>query len=269
MGRIIVDGVSKHYADRRGTPVRALDAVNLEIEEQEIACIVGPSGCGKSTLLNLIAGFDTPSTGEISVDGVKVRDAGPDRIVVFQSPSLFPWLTARENVILGPRKRGVPAARYEADARTMLASVGLEHFASRYPYELSGGMRQRLQIARALVNHPRVLLMDEPFAALDFQNRLAMQELVMRLWSRIHPTIFFITHDVEEAIFLGDRVYVMTASPGRIKATIAVPFPKPRSIEVVTSPGFVAIKDQVLRLIRDEFARSDRAAAQAGAERSG
>lgn len=269
MSRIVVDGVSKYYADRRGTPVRALDAVNLEIEEQEIACIVGPSGCGKSTLLNLIAGFDRPTAGEISVDDVKVRDAGPDWIVVFQSPSLFPWLTARENVILGPRKRGVPAPRYEEDARTMLASVGLEHFASRYPYELSGGMRQRLQIARALVNHPRVLLMDEPFAALDFQNRLAMHELVMRLWSRIHPTIFFITHDVEEAIFLGDRVYVMTASPGRIKATIAVPFPKPRSIEVVTSPAFVAIKEQVLRLIRGEFARSDQAAEQAGAGRSG
>ncbi|MGC8476434.1 MAG: ABC transporter ATP-binding protein [Acetobacteraceae bacterium] len=269
MGRIIVDGVSKHYVDRRGTLVHALESVNLTIEEQEIACIVGPSGCGKSTLLNLIAGFDTPSTGQIIVDGVKVQGAGPDRIVVFQSPSLFPWLTARENVILGPRKRGVPASRYEEDARTMLTSVGLEHFASRYPYELSGGMRQRLQIARALVNHPQVLLMDEPFAALDFQNRLAMQELVMRLWSRIHPTIFFITHDVEEAIFLGDRVYVMTASPGQIKATLAVPFPKPRSIEVVTDPGFVAIKEQVLRLIRGEFARSDRAAEQAGAKRSG
>ncbi len=269
MGRIIVDGVSKHYAGRRGSLIHALDRVDLAIEEQEIACIVGPSGCGKSTLLNLIAGFDTPSTGEIGVDGVAVREAGPDRIVVFQSPSLFPWLTARENVILGPRKRGVPAARYEEDARTMLASVGLEHFASRYPYELSGGMRQRLQIARALVNHPRVLLMDEPFAALDFQNRLAMQELVMRLWSRIHPTIFFITHDVEEAIFLGDRVYVMTASPGRIKATIQIPFPKPRAIDVVTTPEFVAIKDQVLRLIRDEFARSDRAAQQAGADRRG
>jgi ABC-type nitrate/sulfonate/bicarbonate transport system ATPase subunit len=150
----------------------------------------------------------------------------------------------------------------------MLQAVGLNNFFHHYPYELSGGMRQRVQIARALVNRPQMLLMDEPFASLDFQNRLAMQELLLQLWEQVRSTIFFITHDVEEAIFLGDRVHVMTASPGRIKASIEVPFAKPRAIEVVTTPRFVELKDQVLRLIRDEFARSDRAAAERQAGRA-
>ena len=263
MDKISIDYVSKTYIDRRGDPVRALEEVSLSIAETEIVCIVGPSGCGKSTLLNLIAGFDKPSTGRILLDGVPLAGAGPDRSVVFQSPSLFPWMTVQENVTFGPRKRGVPRSVYEAEAHNLIDAVGLGRFAGRYPYELSGGMRQRAQIARALVNHPKVLLMDEPFASLDFQNRLAMQELLLQLWGRNHATIFFITHDVEEAIFLGDRVHVMTASPGRIKATIDVPFAKPRTIEVVTSPDFVEIKEQVLRLIREEFALSDRQAAAA------
>ncbi len=263
MSKILVEGISKIYLDRDGGTVRALDNVRFAIGEAEIVCIVGPSGCGKSTLLNLIAGFDTPSAGRILLDGAPLPGAGPDRSVVFQSPSLFPWMTVTENVTFGPRKRGVVRAVYEDESRAMIDAVGLSRFAARYPYELSGGMRQRVQIARALVNHPKVLLMDEPFAALDFQNRLAMQELLLQLWGRIRSTIFFITHDVEEAIFLGDRVYVMTASPGRIKAVIDVPFPKPRAIEVVTDPAFVAIKDQVLHLIREEFAKSDRQAAAA------
>jgi len=263
MDKISVEDVSKVYLDRNGGTVSALDDVRLSIGEAEIVCVVGPSGCGKSTLLNLIAGFDQPSAGRILLDGAKLPPPGPDRSVVFQSPSLFPWMTVQENVTFGPCKRGVPRTTYESEARGMIEAVGLSRFAGRYPYELSGGMRQRVQIARALVNHPKVLLMDEPFAALDFQNRLAMQELLLQLWGRIRSTIFFITHDVEEAIFLGDRVYVMTASPGRIKATIEVPFSKPREIEVVTSPEFVAIKDQVLHLIREEFAKSDRQATAA------
>ena len=259
---IVAQGLRKEYPGRlpRDAPTVALEALDLVIAEHEVACIVGPSGCGKTTLLNLIAGFDTPTGGAIAVNGQPVTGAGPDRIVVFQSPSLFPWMTVMENVTFGPRKRGVPKAEYEAEARGTIEAVGLSRFAGRFPYELSGGMRQRVQIARALVNRPQVLLMDEPFAALDFQNRLVMQELLLRLWERIHPTIFFITHDVEEAIFLGDRVYVMTAAPGCIKAVIDVPFEKPRLIEIVTDPRFVAIKDQVLHLIRSEFERSDRAA---------
>jgi NitT/TauT family transport system ATP-binding protein len=261
MRAISVHDVCKVFVDRRGSAISALDNVQLTIGSQEIVCVVGPSGCGKSTLLNLIAGFDVPSSGVVTMDGVPVGAAGPDRSVVFQSPSLFPWLTILENVTFGPRKRGVPKAQCHAAAREMIEAVGLERFANHYPYELSGGMRQRAQIARALVNNPQVLLMDEPFAALDFQNRLMMQELVLRLWHRVHPTIFFITHDVEEAIFLGDRVYVMTAAPGRIKATIEVPFDKPRSMEVTGEPEFVAIKNRVLRLIREEFDKSERVAA--------
>lgn len=251
-------GVSKVFTDSRGSMVTALDKVEFLINSQEIVCVVGPSGCGKSTLLSLIAGFDTPSSGVITMDDVPIGAPGPDRSVVFQSPSLFPWLTVKDNVTFGPRKRGVSRSEYEPAAQEMLAAVGLVEFSGRYPYELSGGMRQRAQIARALVSHPDVLLMDEPFGALDFQNRLMMQELLMRLWYQVHSTIFFITHDIEEAIFLGDRVYVMTAAPGQIKATIPVPFAKPRNIEVTADPAFVAIKEQVLHLIREEFERSER-----------
>jgi NitT/TauT family transport system ATP-binding protein len=266
MAKIVVDGVSKTFPSQRrgGEAIVALDNVGLSIAETEIVCIVGPSGCGKSTLLNLIAGFDTPTHGAIRVNGAPVAAAGPDRIVVFQSPSLFPWMTVMDNVTFGPRKRGRPRAEYRSEALDTIEAVGLARFADRFPYELSGGMRQRVQIARALVNRPQVLLMDEPFAALDFQNRLVMQELLLRLWDRIHPTIFFITHDVEEAIFLGDRVYVMTAAPGRIKAVVDVPFQKPRLIEIVTSSEFVAIKDRVLHLIRSEFAQSERLAEAPG-----
>ena len=205
MGKISIDGVSKIYIDRTGGTLRALDEVRLTIEETEIVCLVGPSGCGKSTLLNLIAGFDTPSTGRILMDDAVLKGAGPDRSVVFQSPSLFPWMTVLENVTFGPRKRGVTRGDYEPESHRTIEAVGLATSADHYPYELSGGMRQRAQIARALVSRPQVLLMDEPFAALDFQNRMAMQELLLQLWGRTRSTIFFITHDVEEAIFLGDR----------------------------------------------------------------
>ncbi|HKM68735.1 MAG TPA: ABC transporter ATP-binding protein [Stellaceae bacterium] len=261
MGTIVVDGVSKIFGESRAGPeIRALDRVSLDIDDREIVCVVGPSGCGKTTLLNVIAGFETPTTGEVRIDGNLVAGAGPDRIVVFQSPSLFPWMTVRENVSFGPRKRGVPKRRALTDAAHYIEAVGLTRFADRYPYELSGGMRQRVQLARALVNQPEVLLMDEPFASLDFQTRLAMQELLLQLWHEIHPKIFFITHDVEEAVFLADRVYVISVAPGRIKQVIEVPFAKPRTIDLVTVPDFVAIKDRVLRLIREEFRASDRQA---------
>ena len=261
MGTIVVDAVSKVFGESRaGSEIRALDQISLDIDDREIVCVVGPSGCGKTTLLNVIAGFETPTTGEVRIDGNPVAGAGPDRIVVFQSPSLFPWMTVRENVSFGPRKRGVPKRHALADAGRYIEAVGLARFSERYPYELSGGMRQRVQLARALVNQPEVLLMDEPFAALDFQTRLAMQELLLQLWHEIHPKIFFITHDVEEAVFLADRVYVMSAAPGRIKEVLDVPFAKPRTIDLVTVPDFVAIKDRVLRLIREEFRASDRRA---------
>ena len=255
MGKIVVREVSKTFAagSRPGGNTQALDTVSLEIADQEIVCLVGPSGCGKSTLVNMLAGFDAPTRGEVRVGDVEVRDAGPDRIVVFQTPALFPWMNVRDNIAFGPRKRGVPARQCLEDAARYMHAMGLDDFAAHYPYQLSGGMRQRVQIASALVNRPDVLLMDEPFVALDFQTRLAMQELLLQIWEEFHPTILFITHDVEEAVFLADRLYVMTRRPGRIKEEIAVPFPKPRTFDIVTTPTFVAIKERVLHLIREEL----------------
>jgi len=260
MGKIVVRDVGKTFATgrRHAVDVQALDNVSLEIADQEIVCLVGPSGCGKSTLLNMLAGFDRPTQGEVRVDDVEVRDAGPDRIVVFQSPALFPWMTVRDNIAFGPRKRGVPARECLEDSARYMHAMGLDDFAGHYPYQLSGGMRQRVQIASALVNRPDVLLMDEPFVALDFQTRLTMQELLLQIWDEFHPTIFFITHDVEEAVFLADRLYVMTRRPGRIKEEIAVPFPKPRTFDIVTAPAFVTIKERVLHLIREELSPASR-----------
>jgi NitT/TauT family transport system ATP-binding protein len=256
MGKIVVRDVSRTFVAGRGNggEVRALDRVSLEIADQEIVCLVGPSGCGKSTLLNMLAGFDAPTSGQVRVGDVEVRHAGPDRIVVFQTPALFPWMTVRDNVAFGPRKRGVSARQCREDTDRFMHAMGLDDFASHYPYQLSGGLRQRVQIASALVNRPDVLLMDEPFVALDFQTRLGMQELLLQIWDEFHPTILFITHDVEEAVFLADRLYVMTQRPGRIKEEIAVPFPKPRSFDIVTTPTFVGIKERVLHLIREELA---------------
>jgi NitT/TauT family transport system ATP-binding protein len=254
MAKIVVRDVSKTFGgDDAVDRVPALERVSLDLADEEIVCLVGPSGCGKTTLLNIIAGFEQPTTGEVSIDGAPIRGAGPDRIVVFQTPALFPWMTVSENVTFGPRKRGVPAATYGPAAARYLAAVGLEAFARHYPYQLSGGMRQRVQLARALVNRPDVLLMDEPFVALDFQTRLSMQELLLRIATDSRATILFITHDVEEAVFLADRVYVMTKRPGRLREEIVVPFGRPRSYEVVTAAAFVAIKDRILHLIRDEM----------------
>lgn len=255
MGKIVLDNVSKRYVGHaKGiVDVVAVDGVGFEILHTEIVCLVGPSGCGKSTLLNMIAGFELPSVGSITVGGRPIKGAGPDRMVVFQTPALFGWQTVIENVIFGPKKQGIPKSTYLPEAEKYLRAVGLEHFASHYPYQLSGGMRQRVQIARALLNRPEVLLMDEPFGALDFQTRLSMQELLLQVWFEFQPTIMFITHDVEEAVFLGDRVYVMSKRPGRIKEEIRVPFPKPRRFNLLTTPEFVSIKDRVLHLIKEEL----------------
>src|SRR5262249_36381689 len=255
MAKIVVRDVCKRFAagSRHGTEIEALDQVSLEIADQEIVCLVGPSGCGKTTLLNMVAGFDTPTRGEVRIGDRQVRAAGPDRIVVFQTAALFPWMNVRDNIAFGPRKRGVPARQCLEDTVRYMHAMGLDDFAGHYPYQLSGGLRQRVQIASALVNRPDVLLMDEPFVALDFQTRLGMQELLLEIWDEFQPTILFITHDVEEAVFLADRLYVMTRRPGRIKEEIAIPFPKPRTFDIVTTPAFVAIKDRVLHLIREEL----------------
>lgn len=258
--KIALHDVSRRFAASGEAATVALQGVSLQVTARQIVCLVGPSGCGKTTLLNIVAGFDRASEGEVLVDGQPVNGIGPDRAVVFQSPALFPWRTVFENLVFGAHHRRLPRDDYEPRARRLLDAVGLQGFDAHYPYQLSVGMRQRVQIARALLMNPEVILMDEPFGALDFQTRLTMQELVQTIWSEFQPTILFITHDVEEAVFLGDRVVVMSRRPGRIVEDIQVPFPKPRAYELTSSAPFQALKDRVLQLIRREGSTQARAA---------
>ena len=224
--------------------------------QHEFVAILGPSGCGKSTLLNMVAGFDRPTRGSVKVEEEEIVEPSPRRCVVFQEPALFPWLTVMDNVVFGPRNRRQPAAEYQPRAAQIIEQVGLRGFEASYPAELSGGMRQRVGIARVLIMEPKVLLMDEPFGSLDAQTRTLMQELLLALWQRHQQTVLFITHDIEEALLLADRVCVMTARPGRIKKSIPVPMPRPRSIELTTSPEFNLLRREVLDLIREESVRA-------------
>jgi ABC-type nitrate/sulfonate/bicarbonate transport system ATPase subunit len=248
---IEIAGVSKEFAkgERR---VIALENIDLSVADREFVAILGPSGCGKSTLLNMVAGFDRPTRGSVRVAGEEIVAPSPSRAVVFQEPALFPWLSVLENVVFGPKARRQPAADYSRRAAQIIEQVGLHGFEASYPAELSGGMRQRVGIARVLIMQPPVLLMDEPFGSLDAQTRMLMQELLLQVWERHHQTVLFITHDIEEALLLADRVCVMTARPGRIKKSIAVGIPRPRAIEVTTSPEFNALRREVLALIREE-----------------
>ena len=248
-------GVHKEFVkgERR---VLALQDIELEVAQREFVAILGPSGCGKSTLLNMVAGFDRPTRGSVRVEGEEILQPSPRRCVVFQEPALFPWLTVMDNVVFGPRTQRQPAAEYRARAEQIIDQVGLRGFEASYPAELSGGMRQRVGIARVLIMEPRVLLMDEPFGSLDAQTRSLMQELLLGLWQRHQQTVLFITHDIEEALLLADRVCVMTARPGRIKKSIPVPMPRPRAMEVTLSPEFNALRREVLALIREESVRA-------------
>lgn len=247
-GRLDVVGVSKwfHGPDRTG-PLEALHSVSLVLEAGEIVSVVGPSGCGKTTLLNIIAGFEEPSTGHVSVANHLVQGPGPDRGVVFQEHALFPWMSAQDNVAFGPRVRGRPDLARQAPH--YLELVGLAGFEHHYPAQLSGGMRQRVAIARVLANEPEVLLMDEPFGALDAQTRAQMHHLVLRIWEELKPTILFVTHDVDEAIFLADRVVVLSGRPGRVVADLPVGLPRPRTDDSFLEPGFLALKRQVRELL--------------------
>ena len=231
---------------------KAVEETSIRIEPGEFVCILGPSGCGKSTLLNTVAGYVTPNKGCVRVDGDLVTRPGPDRGMVFQQYSLFPWKTVKENVAFGPKMAGHSATGAESIANTFLDMVGLSRFAGRYPAELSGGMQQRVGIARALANYPRVLLMDEPFGALDAQTRLMMQESLLNIWNEFGTTVLFITHDVDEAIFLADRVLVMSASPGRIIADLAVDLPRPRLSEITADERFAELKRRCIAHIRAE-----------------
>lgn len=248
-GHILIDGVSIAF-DKRGESHLAVAETSIEIKPGEFVSILGPSGCGKSTLLNSVAGYIPPSTGRIVIDGETISGPGPDRGMVFQQYSLFPWKTVRENVAFGPRMLG--RANPEAIADTFIEMVGLSKFAKRYPKELSGGMQQRVGIARALANYPRVLLMDEPFGALDSQTRHMMQENLLQIWSEFGITVLFVTHDIDEAVFLGDRVLVMSASPGRIIADIAVDLPRPRDADLAVDDSFMHLRRLCHEHIRAE-----------------
>jgi NitT/TauT family transport system ATP-binding protein len=231
----------------------ALDSLNLDIHQAEIVSIVGPTGCGKSSALNLVAGFEKASSGTVTVDGMPIEGTGDhNRAVVFQQPSLFPWLSVFDNVTLGLKCRGVSRDVYEPKALQLLEEVGLAGFDKHYPYQLSGGMQQRTQIARALISEPQILLMDEPFGALDYQTRLLMQKLLLRLWDHFKPTIFFITHDVGEAVFISDRVVVMTRRPGRVKRLVEVHAPKPRDYEFLGSPEFTSLEHDLILAVQSE-----------------
>jgi NitT/TauT family transport system ATP-binding protein len=236
----------------KGRPVVAVDDVSLQVQPGEFVSLIGPSGCGKSTLLNVAAGFLAPSHGEALLDGAFIDGPGSDRGVVFQQYSLFPWMTVRKNVEFGLKMKGVSRNEREAQARTLLGLAGLLAFEHHYPDQLSGGMKQRVGIVRALATGPRVLLMDEPFGALDAQTRVVMQEILTNMWQRLRISVLFVTHDIDEAVFLSDRILVMTARPGRIKAELAVPLPRPRTPEMTASPAFIGLVQQLRALIREE-----------------
>jgi len=236
--------------DSNGVKTTALDDISLAIRPGEFISLLGPSGCGKSTLLNLIAGILRPTAGAVSIDGNPVIEPNPTCNVVFQQHSLFPWMRVVENVAFGPRMLG--HANPEGVARTFLALVGLERFGGAYPVMLSGGMQQRVAIARALATYPPVLLMDEPFGALDAQTRSIMQEELLKIWAQFSTTVVFITHDVDEAIFLSDRIVVMRTQPGAVKEEIDIDLPRPRMPAMMLSERFTALRGRVLSLIREE-----------------
>jgi len=249
--------VSMEFAARDGT-IRAVERVSLDIGEGDFVCVVGPSGCGKTTLLRIIAGFVAPTSGAAYLDGIVIDGPDHQRGVVFQQPALYPWLTVRQNVEFGPKMRGLPVPRRQELVERYLRLVRLWDFRGRAPYELSGGMQQRVAIARVLANDPRILLMDEPFGALDALTREHLQEELLKIWRDTAKTVFFITHSVEEAVYLATTVVVMSPRPGRILAAIEAPFSRQaasgHSRAVKASPAFVALREEVLRLIWAEEA---------------
>ena len=252
--KIALEGVSKQFFKPRN--VLVLDDVTLGIRDKEFVCLLGPSGCGKSTLLNMVAGFDQPTCGQALFQGRPIERPARERAVVFQEMALFPWLTTLENVTFAPVTQGMAKKEANERARRYIDLVGLNGFENHYPAELSGGMQQRVEIARVLVMEPEALLMDEPFGALDAQTRALMQELLLSVWDTYQQTVMFITHDVEEAIFLADSIVVMTARPGRIKQVVPVPLERPRALDMVTSAAFNECKRTVLALIREETLRA-------------
>ena len=251
--RLQIRNVNLQFKTPGGSTFTALEDVSLDVPDQQFAVIVGPSGCGKSSLLYLTAGLNEPTRGEISVGGTRVTGPGVDRGMVFQGYTLFPWLTVRQNIELGLKRRNMPAAQRKEVVDHYLAEVNLLGFADNFPKQLSGGMMQRVAIARALANDPQILLMDEPFGALDSQTRHQMQRLLLRVWEHSKKTVVFVTHDIDEAILLGDRVFVMGARPGRIRKVLDIPLERPRHVGVEMEPEFIALKREILDLLHDEI----------------
>lgn len=252
---LAVRGVSKTFASANGkgpAGTLALQATDLIVAENDFITILGPSGCGKSTLLRIVAGLETQTSGEVLLDGKAIRGPGADRGMVFQSYTLFPWLTVFENVCFGLREKNVPTAQMKETASHFIEKVGLLGFEHHYPKQLSGGMQQRTALARALANDPRILLMDEPFGALDHQTRELMQELLLGIWEAQQKTVLFVTHDIDEAVFMGTRVVVMSARPGKIKLDRNVPIEHPRHYSVKTTPTFSALKAELTEQVRAE-----------------
>ena len=252
---IRVRDLEKTFA-RQGKTVSAIRGFDLDIAPGEFVSIVGPSGCGKSTFLHMVGGFEAVSGGTLLVQGRPVAGPGPDRGVVFQEFALYPWRTVADNIVWALEIAGKPRAERRAVAERLMAQVGLAKFARHYPAELSGGMKQRVAIARVLAYDPPIMLMDEPFGALDAQNRELMQEDLQTLWHGARKTVLFITHDIDEAIYLADRVIVFTARPGRVKAEIAIDLPRPRAIEIKKDPAYVAYRNRVWDLLREEVLRA-------------
>jgi len=257
VARLTIEQVSRRFPGARGRPAtQAIEPISLDVADNDFIAILGPSGCGKSTLLRIVAGLDTPSAGRVLLDGVAVGEPGPDRGMVFQSYTLFPWLDVRDNICFGLREKRMPAAEQERVARAYIERVGLVGFEHHLPKTLSGGMQQRTALARALANDPKILLLDEPFGALDTQTRALMQELLLSVWEADRKNVLFVTHDIDEAVFMANRVVVMTARPGRIKAVVDVALPRPRHYTVKTTPEFAALKARLTEEIRAESIRA-------------
>jgi ABC-type nitrate/sulfonate/bicarbonate transport system ATPase subunit len=247
MGFLSICGV-----ERRFDKTLALQATDLDVAENDFITLLGPSGCGKSTLLRIVAGLDRQTAGEVTLEGLRIDGPGADRGMVFQSYTLFPWLNVRDNVCFGLRERGLPRTEQRERAHGFIAKVGLNGFENHFPKQLSGGMQQRVAIARALANNPRMLLMDEPFGALDHQTRELMQELLLGIWEAEKKTVLFVTHDIDEAVFMGSRVAVMSARPGRIKLDRVVPLAHPRHYSIKTSRAFMELKAELTEQVRVE-----------------
>ncbi|MBI1367607.1 MAG: ATP-binding cassette domain-containing protein [Planctomycetes bacterium] len=250
--------VDKTFISPQGQTIAALRGIRFSIHRREIICMIGPSGCGKSTLNRIVAGLDEPTDGQILLDGREVTGPGPDRGMVFQSYTLFPWLSVLKNVMFGLRLRGRDRASAEAEAMQWIDMVGLSEFAHHYPQQLSGGMKQRVAIARALANRPRILLMDEPFGALDAQTRCQMQQYLLQIWQNVDITILFVTHDLDEAIYLSDRIVVLGRNPGHVMEIIETPIAHPRGPECLLSSPFLAVKRRLEELIHPAGAAAEK-----------